>query len=73
MVLLNEYENAYHTDNATKTNEEIANVVLVNQEWIDNSTFLKQTINSAIFDSGMTTMVCGKKWLDCFFETLSEK
>ena len=40
MVLLNEYENIYHTDNATQTCEEIAKVVLVNQEKLDNSNFL---------------------------------
>ena len=73
MVLLDEYENDYHTDNAAETCEEIVNVVLLDQEKLDNTTFLKQTINSAILDSGATTMVCGKKWLDCFLETLSKK
>ena len=60
MVLLNEYENDYHTDNTTKTCEEIVNVVLLNQEKLDNFTFLGQTIHSAILDSEATT-VYGKK------------
>ena len=45
MLLLNEYENDYHTDNATKTCEEIANIALFNQENLDKSTFLGQSIN----------------------------
>ena len=73
MILLYEYENDYHTENATKTCEEIVNIVWLNQEKLDNSTFLGPTINSAILDSGATTTVCGKKWLDCFLEILSEK
>ena len=70
MELLNEYKNNYHTDNATKIYEEIANIVLLNQEKLDNSTLLRQTINSAILDSWATTKVCGKKWLDYFLETI---
>ena len=66
MVLLNEYKNNYHTNNTTKTCEEIANIVLLNQKKLDNSTSLGQTINFAILE-------CGKKWLDCFLETLSKK
>ena len=73
MVLLNECENDYRTDNATKTCKEIANEALLNQEKLDNSTFPGLTIISAILDSGATTTICGKKWLDCFLETLSKK
>ena len=53
--------------------KEVANVVLLNQMKLDNSTFLGQTINSAILNSGATTTVCRKKWLDCFLETSSKK
>ena len=67
MVLLNESENDYHTDNATKAYEEIA------KGKHDNSTFVGKTINFTILDSGASTMVWGKKWFDCFLETLSEK
>ena len=70
MVLLNEYKNDCH--NETGSCEEVANIVLLNQEKLDNSSLLGQTINSAILDSGAGTTVCGKKWLDCFLETLPE-
>ena len=69
MLLLNEYENNYHKVNASKTCEKIANLVLINQEKLDNSTFIGQIINSTILDSGEATTVCGKKWLDYFLET----
>ena len=68
MVLLNEYKNDCH--NETGSWEEVANIVLLNREKLDNSSILGQTINSAILDSGASTTVCGKKWLDCFLETL---
>ena len=68
MVLLNEYKNDCH--NETGSCEEVANIVLLNREKLDNSSLLRQTINSAILDSGASTTVCGKKWLDCFLETL---
>ena len=70
MVLLNEYKNDCH--NETGSCEEVANIVLLNREKLDNSSLLGQTINSAILDSGASTTVCGKKWLDCFLETLPE-
>ena len=70
MVLLIEYKNDCH--NETGSCEEVANIVLLNREKLDNSSLLGQTINSAILDSGASTTVCGKKWLDCFFETLPE-
>ena len=46
--------------------------MLLNREKLDNSSLLGQTINSAILDSGASTTICGKKWLDCFLETLPE-
>ena len=69
-VLLNEYKKDCH--NETGSCEEVANIVLLNREKLDNSSLLRQTINSAILDSGASTTVCGKKWLDCFLETLPE-
>ena len=45
--------------------------VLFNREKLDNSSLLGET-NSAILDSGASTTVCGKKWLNCFLETLPE-
>ena len=47
--------------------------MLLSQEKLNNSTFIGQTINSTILDCGATTTVYGKKWLDCFLETLSKK
>ena len=70
MVSLNEYKNDCH--NETESCEEVANIVLLNREKLDNSPLLGYTINSAILDSGASTTVCGKKWLDCFLETLPE-
>ena len=70
MVLLNEYKNDCH--NETGSCEEVANIVLLNREKLDNSSLLGQTINSTILDSGASTTICGKKWLDCFLETLPE-
>ena len=70
MVLLNEYKNDCH--NETGSCEEVAKIVLLNREKLDNSSLLGQKINSAILDSGASTTVCGKKWLDCFLETLPE-
>ena len=70
MELLNEYKNDCH--NETGSCEEVANIVLLNREKLDNSSLLGQTINSAILDSGASITVCGKKWLDCFLETLPE-
>ena len=70
MVLLNESKNDCH--NETGSCEEVANIVLLNQEKLDNSSLLGQTINSAILDSSACTIVCKKKWLDCFLETLPE-
>ena len=58
--------------NETGSCEEVVNIVLLNREKRDNSSLLGQTINSAILDSGASTTVCGKKWLDCFLETLPE-
>ena len=46
---------------------------MLNQEKLNNSTFLEQTIDSTILDSGTTTTVCGQKWLNCFLETLPKK
>ena len=46
--------------------------MLLNQEKFDNPSLLRQTINSAILDSGASTTICGKKWLNCFLETLPE-
>lgn len=66
MVLLNEHKN-----DISGSCEDITNIVLLNRRESENSLF-GETINCAILDSGASATVCGKKWLDCFLETLSE-
>ena len=50
-------------------------VILFNEE-IENcyiETFLGETINKAILDSGCTETVCGNVWLQCYLDSLNKE
>ena len=50
-------------------------VILFNEE-IENcyiETFLGETINKAILDSGCTETVCGNVWLQCYLDSLHKE
>ena len=46
-------------------NEEIENCYI--------ETFLGETINKAILDSGCTETVCGNVWLQCYLDSLNKE
>ena len=35
--------------------------------------FTGETLSPAVLDSGATSTVCGKTWIDCYEETLSDE
>ena len=54
--------------------EDSSHVTLFNND-IENcyiESFLSETINKAILDSGCINTVCGRGWIDCYRDTLSE-
>ena len=53
--------------------EAVTNVVLFNKEKPHVPTFISETINSAVLDSGASATVCGLGWFNCYMETLTEQ
>lgn len=65
------------TSHKKEDNENIlvSNLVLMSQQKGEDgaNTFLGETLGSAVLDSGASGTVCGKKWYECFLETIPEK
>ena len=58
----------------SETDDQDVHIVLMNKQVKENDghTFLGETIGNMILDCGASGTVCGKKWYECFLDTLSE-